>query len=164
MLSSARTSLSSVCSLHKSTCFTFVYWFFFNVQFFAFTFTFNQLKWEVKFVPSRQFGGSHQVWGREKRATWTGKSQRVFHSIRRSKLLIFITRKGVICVVLQNAIVYCMHMYVSSCVIVLFGFLHFLGSENCCCGVDGSKPYKYNQQSWSAVRDEKDRKTRGAQL
>ena len=53
--------LSSVCSLHKSTCFGFVSWFFFNVQFFAFTFMFYQLKWEVKFVPSRQFGSPRQV-------------------------------------------------------------------------------------------------------
>ena len=46
---SKTNGLSSVCSLHKSTCFGFVSWFLFNVQFFAFTFTFYQLKWEVKF-------------------------------------------------------------------------------------------------------------------
>ena len=109
---SKTTGLSSVCSLHKSTCFGFVSWFFFNVQFFAFTFMFYQLKWEVKFVPSRQFGSSRQVWRRRKRPTWSGKTQRVFHSIRRSKLLIFTTRKWVICVILQNAIVCCMHVYV----------------------------------------------------
>ena len=66
---------------------------------FAFTFMFYQLKWELKFVPSRQFGSSPQVWRRRKRPTWDGKTQRVFHSIRRSKLLIFTTRKWVICVV-----------------------------------------------------------------
>ena len=61
---------------------------------------------------SSQVGSLRQIWRRRKWLTWSGKTQCVFHSIRRSKLLIFTTRKGVIRVILQNAIVYCMHMYV----------------------------------------------------
>ena len=59
--------------------------------------------------------GSSAVHGKfdaEKSEFEAKKPRRVFHSIRRSKLLIFTTRKWVICVILQNAIVCCMHMYV----------------------------------------------------
>ena len=48
---------------------------------------------------SSQAGSSGRVWRKRKQPAWSGKTQRVFHSIRTSKLLIFTTRKWVICVV-----------------------------------------------------------------